>query len=118
VQVIGLVAPDPFVGAGAGVVLRGRAGLGAGAAGALGTRAGRLAARGEALLSFSLDPLRERGPVPYVAGGVAVLGDATGVGEFLVALLGVSVNPGARRGWFVEAGVGGGVRLSVGVALR
>jgi hypothetical protein len=118
VQVIGLVAPDPFVGGGAGVVLRGRAGLAAEAAGALGARAGRFAARGEALLSFSLDPLRERGPAPYVAGGVAVLGDGSGVGEFLVALLGVSVNPGARRGWFVEAGVGGGVRLSVGIAFR
>jgi hypothetical protein len=118
VQAIGLVAPDPFVGGGAGIVLRGRAGLGAEATGALGARAGRLAVRGEALLSFSLDPLRERGPVPYVASGVAVLGDATGVEEFLVALLGVSVNPGARRGWFVEAGVGGGVRLSVGVAFR
>jgi hypothetical protein len=118
VQVIGLVAPDAFVGGGAGVVLRGRAGLGAEATGALGARAGRLAGRGEALLSFSLDPLREHGPAPYVAGGVAVLGDATGVGEYLVALLGVSVNPGARRGWFVEAGVGGGVRLSVGLAFR
>jgi len=106
------------VGGGAGVVLRGRAGLGVGGMGAVGVRASRLAARGEALLSFSLDPLRERGPAPYIAGGVAVLGDATGSQEFLVAVLGLSINPAARRGWFVEAGVGGGVRLSVGVALR
>jgi hypothetical protein len=117
-QAVGLVAPEPFVGGGAGFVLRGRSGLGAGGTGTLGVRAGGLAARGEALLSFSLDPLRERGAAPYVAGGVAVLGDRTGTHEYLVAVLGVSLNPGANRGWFAEAGVGGGVRLSVGVAFR
>jgi hypothetical protein len=118
VQAIGLVAPDPFVGGGGGFVLRGRTGLGLGGTGALGVRAGRLAARGEALLSFSLDPLRDRGAVPYLAGGVAVLGDGAGAQEYLVAVFGVSLNPGANRGWFAEAGVGGGVRLSVGVAFR
>ena len=118
VQAIALLAPEAFVGGGGGFVLRGRAGIGVGATGALGVRADRVAARGEALLSFSLDPLRERGPVPYVAGGVAVVGDHTGAAEFLVAVLGLSVNPGVRRGWCVEAGLGGGVRLSVGVAFR
>jgi hypothetical protein len=118
VQAIGLIAPDPFVGAGGGVVLRGRTGLGVGGTGTLGVRAGRAAARGEALLSFSLDPVRDRGPVPYVAGGVAVQGDRAGAHEYLVAVLGVTLNPGANRGWFAEAGVGGGVRLSVGVAWR
>lgn len=117
-QAIGLVAPRPFVGGGGGLVVRGRAGLGVGGTGVLGVQAGRLAARGEVLLSFSLDPVRERGVAPYVAGGVAVVGDATGAGEFLVAVLGLSINPGAARGWFVEAGVGGGVRLSAGLAFR
>lgn len=106
------------MGGGGGFVLRGRAGIGFGATGMLGVQADRPAARGEALLSFSLDPLRERGPAPYVAGGVAVSGGHAGAAEFLVAVLGVAVDPGARRGWFVEAGVGGGVRLSVGVAFR
>jgi hypothetical protein len=118
VQALGLVAPDPFAAVGAGAVLRGRTGLAVGGTGVLGLQSNRLAARGEALLSFSLDPLRERGPTPYVAGGVAVQGDETGTREFLVAVLGLSVNPGARRGWFVEAGVGGGVRLSLGIAFR
>ncbi len=106
------------MGGGAGVVLRGRSGMGVGATGTLGVQADRLTARGEALLSFSLDPLRERGPVPYVAGGVAVRGNETGADGFLVATLGLAVNPGASRGWFVEAGVGGGVRLSLGIAFH
>ena len=112
------MAPDPFLGAGPGVVVRGRAGLGLGGGAALGLQAGEPAARGEALLTFSLDPLRERGVAPYATGGVAVLGARGGTHAYLVAALGLSLNPGAKRGWFAEAGVGGGVRLSVGVVFR
>lgn len=119
-QALGTVsrAPETFIGAGVGLVLRGPTGTGVGVGAALGARDGKLAGRGEAMLSFSLDPLRERGVAPYLAGGVAVVGDRVGTGEYLIAVLGVSVGPGRKTGWFVEAGVGGGLRLAAGFAFR
>jgi hypothetical protein len=119
-QALGTVsrAPETFLGAGSGLVLRSRTGTGVGISAVLGVRDGSLAGRGEAMLSFSLDPLRERGVAPYLGGGVAVVGDRAGTGEYLIAVLGVSLNPGRRTGWFVEAGAGGGLRLAAGFALR
>ncbi|HYA49960.1 MAG TPA: hypothetical protein VEG33_02195 [Streptosporangiaceae bacterium] len=119
-QALGAVsrAPESFAGAGLGLVLRGRTRSGAGVNAVMGVRDGNLAGRGEALLSFSLDPLRERGVAPYLAGGVAVVGDRVGTAEYLVAVLGLSINPGRATGWFVEAGAGGGLRFAAGIALR
>lgn len=111
-------ASESFFGAGGGLVLRGRTRSGAGVNAFLGVRDGNLAGRGEALLSFSLDPFRERGVAPYLAGGVALAGDRAGMEEYLVAVLGLSIDPGRATGWFVEAGVGGGLRLAAGFALR
>lgn len=120
VQALGTVAraSESFVGAGVGLVLRNRTRTGVGVNAAVGVRDGNLAGRGEALLSFSLDPFRERGVAPYLAGGVAVVGDRVGTEEYLVAVLGLSINPGRATGWFVEAGVGGGVRVAAGFAVR
>ncbi len=117
-QALGAWAPSSFVGAGAGLVFRNRTRTGLGLNALLGVRDGNLAGRGEALLSFSLDPFRERGAAPYLAGGVAVTGDRVGTEQYLVAVLGLSFNPGRATGWFVEAGVGGGLRLAAGFALR
>lgn len=120
VQAIGTLAPAPeaFVGGGAGFIVRARTRLGLGLAAAVGTRNGNFAGRGEALLSFVLDPFRQRGVAPYAAGGIAVVGDRVATGAYLVATLGLAGNPGRRTGWFVEAGVGGGLRLAAGLALR
>jgi hypothetical protein len=118
VQAIGLAAPAWFLGAGGGLGVRTRTGVGVEVLGALGAREKRLAGRGEALLSFYLDPLRERGLVPYAASGVGLIGDRRGEQGYLVVLVGLAAKPAARRGWFVEAGVGGGLRLSAGVAFR
>lgn len=119
-QAVGTVAPEPeaFVGGGVGFVLRARSRLGLGLAAALGSRDGNLAGRGEVLLSFVLDPFRQRGVSPYAAVGIAVAGDRVGTAEYLVATLGVAGNPGRRVGWFAEAGVGGGLRLAAGLAFR
>jgi hypothetical protein len=92
--------------------------MGMGVTAVLGVRDGHVAGRGEALLSFSLDPLRERGLAPYLAGGFALAGDRVETGEYLVAVLGLSINPGRETGGFVEAGVGGGLRLAAGFAVR
>lgn len=120
VYALGTVAPAPeaFVGGGAGFILRARTRLGLGLTAALGARDGNLAGRGEGLMSFVLDPFRQRGLSPYVAGGVAVVGDRVGTGEYLVATLGLAGNPGRRTGWFVEAGAGGGLRFAAGLAVR
>jgi hypothetical protein len=118
IQAIGLAAPDWFLGGGGAFGVRSRSGIGAGVVAALGSHRGRVGGRGEAVVSFYLDPLRERGLAPYAAGGVGVTGDRTGAQEYLVVLVGVATNPGSRRGWFVEAGLGGGVRLSAGIAFR
>ncbi|MBI2072841.1 MAG: hypothetical protein HYW06_05890 [Gemmatimonadetes bacterium] len=120
VQALGTVAPaaEAFVGGGLGLILRARSRLGFGLTAALGTRDGNLAGRGEVFLSFVLDPFRQRGVAPYAAGGVAVVSDRIATSEYLVATLGLAANPARRTGWFVEAGVGGGLRLAVGLALR
>lgn len=119
-QAVGTVAPSArsFAGAGVGFILRTRTRVGAGLAGTLGARDGNLAGRGEALLSFSLDPLRERGVALYMTGGVAVVGDRVGAAGYAVAAVGLLGNPSRATGWFFEAGVGGGLRLAAGFAVR
>lgn len=73
----------------------------------------RAAARGELAAHFLLNPHAAEGVGWYAGGGVAgTLGAAEGV--WLVAVLGVEARPGGRRGWFVEGGVGGGVRVAAG----
>ena len=75
--------------------------------------AGRDFARGELLAHFLLAPGQRRGAAPYVAGGLAV--DAAARTEArIVAVLGLEGRPGARTGWVVEGGVGGGWRLAAG----
>ena len=78
---------------------------------------GRAAWRGELLAHFLLNPTRRSGVGIYGAGGVAAVGGPVDQG-YLVLALGVEARPGGRSGWFVEAGVGGGVRLAAGVRWR
>jgi len=120
VQAAATVAPAPqaFVGGGWGFVVRPRGRLGLGLAAMVGARNRNLAARGEALLSFVLDPFRRRGVAPYAAGGIAVVGDRVATNQYLVGTLGLAGKPGQRTGWFVEGGMGGGLRLAAGVTLR
>jgi len=87
------------------------AGLGAGAS------EGRAAWRGELLAHFLLNPTRQWGVGVYGAGGLAAVSGPVDQG-YLVLTLGLEARPGARSGWFVEAGVGGGARLSAGVRWR
>ena len=74
---------------------------------------GRGFARGELLGHFLLAPGQRRGIAPYVAGGVAVM-SAGRTDTRIVALLGLEGRPGARQGWVLEGGVGGGWRLVAG----
>jgi len=79
---------------------------------------GVFAGRGEVLAGFLLTPARRRGAGIYAAGGVAVITTRTTTAERLVATLGVEGTPGGRSGWYVEAGVGGGVRVAAGFRWR
>ncbi len=74
---------------------------------------GGTAGRAEALVQFLLAPDRKRGVGIYGAGGLAAdVAQRTEVR--LVALVGVEQAPGARKGWMLEAGVGGGWRFAAG----
>jgi hypothetical protein len=88
---------------------RGRLAVAAG----IGTSDGSLAWRAEALGHFLLAPRRRSGIAAYAGAGVVAVGGPVDRG-YLVLALGLERAPGARSGWFVEGGVGGGVRLAVG----
>jgi len=108
--------PGSMFGGGYGALrtsLRTRVSLAAG----VGAAEGVATLRGELLLHFLLNPTRRIGVAPYAAGGVAVVGGPVDEG-YLVLTLGLESRPGAPSGWFVEAGVGGGARLAVGVRHR
>ena len=87
------------------------------AAAGIGASDGRAAWRGELLAHFLLSPTRRDGAGFYGAGGVAIVGGPVKQG-YLVLALGLEARPGARSGWFVEAGVGGGARLAAGYRWR
>jgi len=83
----------------------------------VGTSDGKTAWRGELLAHFLLSPTRRDGPGFYGASGVAVVGGPVKQG-YVVVTLGLEARPGARAGWFVEAGFGGGARLAAGYRWR
>jgi hypothetical protein len=78
-----------------------------------------LGVRVEATAQFLLQPGERRGAGPYGGLGLAFVGaDGVRGASYLTALLGVDEAPGARGGWYVELGLGGGVRLVAGRRLR
>ena len=83
---------------------------------AAGSADGEFVARGEVLGHFLLSPA-SWGPGIYGGGGIAGI---AGAGEegFLVLLLGIEHAPGGRAGWYLEGGLGGGVRLAAGYRWR
>ncbi len=75
---------------------------------------GAAAWRGELLAHFLLNPRTTRKAEVYGGGGVAAAGSRGGERGYAVILLGVEARPGARNGWFLEAGLGGGFRAAAG----
>jgi len=82
----------------------------------LGVGDGRFAARGEGAYHFLLSP-ESRAAGIYLGGGIAAAA-AAGWRGLLIGVVGIEAAPGARRGWFAEAGFGGGVRLAAGFRWR
>ncbi len=117
------LAQRDFWGAELGLGLRpGRAGGGQtrfAVAVAAGDAEGTAGVRVAGSAQFVLRPAAHAGASPYAGLGLAFAG-ARGVsgGGYLAALLGVEAASGTRRGWFVELGVGGGVRAVAGVRWR
>ncbi len=107
-----------FLGGGAGLGWRNRGRLRALVTASLGDQRGSVAVRPEALVSFSLNPFKRRGVTPYGGGGLAAVFSREADREYLLLVIGVEANPGASFSWFVEGGVGGGVRLSAGFRRR
>ena len=117
VQAIGTFS-DPGLVVGAGyaalrVGTRTRVSLGLGAGSAEGDWVGR----GELLGHFLLSPEQERKPGFYLAGGIAGVTGAVDRG-YLVLTAGLEKSPAGGSGWALEAGLGGGVRLSAGYRWR
>lgn len=74
---------------------------------------GRAAGRGELLAHFLLSPTATAGPGVYLGAGVAGVAGPVDQG-YVVALVGVEAAPAGGSGWALEAGVGGGLRLTAG----
>jgi hypothetical protein len=112
-QALSLVGAAAFVGAGAGAGVR----LGPGTRVSLAAAGGWLesagaAGRVEALVTYHLASFGRPRPSFYGGAGVGVTGDESDVAGHLVLVLGVEARPGG--GWFLETGVGGGVRVALG----
>lgn len=116
-QALGVFAPEPFVGGGLALAWRTTSRFTVEAGAGAGVEEGALTGRGEAVVGFHLDPFRMRGVSPYAGGGVALAARSDATAEYLMVVLGVESRPGRWRGWFVELGLGGGVRVAVGVRL-
>lgn len=112
------VGADEFVGAGGGLNLRmaGRTRLGLAAS--LGELEGNTSVRTEALVSYSLSFPQRRGLSPYLGGGIALSFTSSLSRQYLVVLVGVDWNRGTKVGWFLEGGVGGGLRFAAGARFR
>lgn len=116
-QVTGLGGRPAFLGAG---VVRGwRPGLRDRVVihAALGAAEHQVGARVEASWQFMLSPRTERGVGAYVGGGIAGQFAKTNHG-WLLLTAGLEQNPGGPRGWSLEMGIGGGVRLALGYRWR
>jgi hypothetical protein len=85
------------------------------ALGAWGMLDGDLGMRVEVTGQLIVNPSGRGGAGLYAGTGVAWQGGRGTPGSgYITALIGLETAPGAKRGWVVEAGLGGGVRITVG----
>ena len=117
-QGVGAIADQDFYGGGLGIAWRSDGRMRVGGYANVGSFDRELAFRPEVTASFHLNPFKRGGLAPYVGGGVALVLTADESREFLVGTIGLEWSPGARRGWFLEAGIGGGARVSLGYQIR
>lgn len=105
----------PFWGAAGGIGRRIDNQIRLAALAAGGLLAGRPGMRLEATAQLIVNPSGRGGAGLYAGTGVAWQGGRGTRGNgYITALIGLETAPGAKRGWVVEAGLGGGVRVTVG----
>lgn len=115
VHAIGVVSDSSFFGLGAGVGLRAGRGVGLGATTSAGWLApDRIAGRAELLVYYHLPATRPGRPGVYGGAGVAADAREDDLRGLAVVVIGVEAPPARQGGWFVEVGVGGGLRLAAG----
>jgi hypothetical protein len=89
---------------------------------AAGTAAGRPAGRAQLTLEFLVTPAARTGIGLYAGlGAVLAARQRSASAGFVAALVGLEGAPGRRRGWqnwYVELGLGGGVRAAAGWRVR
>jgi hypothetical protein len=122
-QGVATVTAREFVGAGAGLSYRTGGRTRVGLLMSLGSSHGSsggwtLAGRGEALVSYHLNPYKRHGFTPYAGGGISVTLNEEDNTQYILLVLGVESNPGGRTGFFADVGIAGRVRLSAGFQVR
>ncbi|HUL49565.1 MAG TPA: hypothetical protein VLT79_06070 [Gemmatimonadales bacterium] len=116
---MGVLASRDFAGAEIGFAVRPGAQSRIVLRSGFGSEAGAAAFRAEAAAQFVLWPLAASGVTPCAGLGLAVRSaEHTHGAGFLVASVGVEQAPGRTRGWYVDAAVGGGFRLLLGMRWR
>ena len=125
VQALGVatVTAREFVGGGLGLAYRTAGRTRVGLLMTLGSSQGSdggwgFAGRGEALVSYHLDPYKRHGFTPYAGGGLSVTLNEEDNTQYILLVLGVESNPGGRSGFFADVGIAGGLRLSAGFQVR
>ncbi len=113
-QAVGIATGERFAGAGPGLAWRTTRRLRFGAALSAGATTAGAGARIEGTATFHVSTARPTRLTPYVGGGAAVTADGDGVRERLLVVIGVESRRGGRAGWFLDVGVGGGLRFSAG----
>jgi hypothetical protein len=84
-----------------------------------GTIAERAAARAQLTLQLLVNSAARSGTGIYAGVGTAFVARRGAPGQgFLAVVLGLEGAPGRRQNWYVEAGLGGGVRAAVGWRVR
>jgi hypothetical protein len=84
-----------------------------------GTVGERSAARARLTIQFLVNASARSGVGIYAGVGTAFLARRGAPGQgYLAVLLGLEGKPGRRQGWFVEAGLGGGVLAAAGWRMR
>ncbi|MBI4503037.1 MAG: hypothetical protein HY700_18005 [Gemmatimonadetes bacterium] len=112
------VFANRFTGGGVGIGLRPPGRSRVAMTGSAGGLDGRVAGRVEGVLSFHLNPGRERGFSPYAAAGLAAIIARQATKGYVEVLLGLEERPGRRSGLFLEVGIGGGMRVAAGYRVR
>jgi hypothetical protein len=112
------VTAKQFVGGGVGYAYRTSGRVRLGLLASAGGWEGGFAGRAEVMVSYHLEPFKRRGVTPYAGGGASITFTDVESSEYILLLLGVESSPGGRRGWFLEVGLAGGLRLAAGLRWR